>query len=116
MPKKRIPDHLQVWIDTRKKFHLSHEQIQVAREFGLNPKKFGKLANQDQEPWKMPLPQFIEHLYRKHFGRDCPEVVMSIEEKIEMDRRKQLARRAKKMRESVQNSEEPTPMNGKEIP
>jgi len=78
MSRKRIPDHLQVWIDARKKFRLSHAQIQMARELGLNPKKFGKLANEDQEPWKMPLPQFIAHLYLKRFGRDCPAVVMSI--------------------------------------
>lgn len=116
MPKKRIPDHLQVWIDARKDFRLSHAQIQMARELGLNPKKFGKLANENQEPWKMPLPQFIEHLYRKHFRRDRPEVVMSVEEKVEMDRRKKLARRAKKMRESVQTGEEPTPMNRKVSP
>ncbi len=116
MPKKRIPDHLQVWIDARKKFRLSHAQIQMARELGLNPKKFGKLANRDQEPWKMPLPQFIENLYRKNFKRDHPEVVMSLEEKVEVDRRKKLARRATKINESAQTGEEPTPMNGKVNP
>ena len=116
MPKKSIPDHLQVWIDARKKFRLSHAQIQMARELGLNPKKFGKLANHDQEPWKMPLPQFIENLYRKNFKRDRPEVVMSLEEKVEADRRKKLARRATKINESAQTSEEPTPMNGKVNP
>jgi hypothetical protein len=71
----------------------------MARELGLNPKKLGKLANQDQEPWKMPLPQFIEHLYRKRFKRDFPELVMSIEEKVEMDRSKKLARREKYLNE-----------------
>jgi hypothetical protein len=55
---KRIPDRLQIWVDARKRFHLSHAQIQMAREFGLNPKKLGKLANENQEPWKIPLPQF----------------------------------------------------------
>jgi len=25
---------------------------------GMNPKKFGKIANEKQEPWKMPLPDF----------------------------------------------------------
>ena len=99
MPKKRVPDHLQVWIDARKRFRLSHAQVQMARELGLNPKKLGKLANQDQEPWKMPLPQFIEHLYRKRFKRDFPELVMSIEEKVEMDRSKKLARREKYLNE-----------------
>ena len=48
-----------------------------SQSFG--PKKFGKLANHKQEPWKMPLPLFIEHLYRKQFGRERPEAVMSLE-------------------------------------
>jgi len=30
----------------------------MARELGMNPKKFGGLANHDQESWKSPLPQF----------------------------------------------------------
>ena len=113
---KRLPDYLQVSIDARKRFRLSHAQVQMARELGLNPKKLGRLANQDQEPWKMPLQQFIEHLYRKRVRRDLPELAMSIEEKVEMDRRKKLARRAKKMRESIKTGEEPTPMNGKVNP
>jgi hypothetical protein len=45
----RIPADLQLWIDARKRFHLSHAQVQMARELGLNPKKFGSLANHDQE-------------------------------------------------------------------
>jgi hypothetical protein len=32
----------------------------MARELGLNPDKFGKLANHKQESWKLPLPQYIE--------------------------------------------------------
>ena len=31
-------------------------------ELGLNPKKFGGLANHRQEPWKTPLPGFIEEI------------------------------------------------------
>ena len=96
MAKEHIPEKLKVWIEARKRFHLSHAQVQMARELGLNPKKFGKLANHKQEPWKMPLPQFIQHLYRKQFGRDRPEGVMSIEDKIRDKRRKKLARKAEK--------------------
>ena len=96
MSKKRIPDHLHVWVNARKKFHLSHAHVQMARELGFNPKKLGKIANHKQEPWKMPLPEFIEYLYRKQYGKDRPAVVMSIEEKVEMERRKKLARRAGK--------------------
>jgi hypothetical protein len=69
-----------VWVDARNKFRLSHAHIQMARELGLNPKKLGSLANHDQERWKSPLPQFIEELYLERFGRDRPEVVMTIEE------------------------------------
>ncbi len=93
MAKEHIPEKLKVWIEARKRFHLSHAQVQMARELGLNPKKFGKLANHKQEPWKMPLPQFIQHLYRKQFGRERPEAVMTIEEKVRDERRKKLARK-----------------------
>ena len=86
----------------------------MARELGLNPKKFGKLANENQEPWKVPLPQFIERLYRKRFGRDRPAEVMSIEEKVEMDRRKILSKGTKKAAENGHNSGEPTSLNRKE--
>jgi len=85
MAKERIPEKLKVWIDARKRFHLSHAQVQMARELGLNPKKFGKLANHKQEPWKAPLPLFIEHLYWKRFRRERPEAVMSIEGKARDD-------------------------------
>jgi hypothetical protein len=37
--KKKIPEKLQIWIDARKKYRLSHAQVQMARELGLNPKK-----------------------------------------------------------------------------
>ena len=47
----------------------------MARELGLNPKKFGKLANHRQEPWKRPLPDFITALYVKRFGKPIPDVV-----------------------------------------
>jgi len=60
MAKKRMPEKYLPWIEARKRFHLSDAHIQMARELGLNPKKFGGLANTKQEPWKLPLPEFIE--------------------------------------------------------
>jgi hypothetical protein len=45
----------------------------MARELGLNPNKLGSLANHKQEPWKEPLPEFIEDIYLKRFGRERPE-------------------------------------------
>jgi hypothetical protein len=58
-----IPKALRPWIEARQRFHLSHAHIQMARELGMNPRKFGKIANHRQEPWKAPLPEFIAHLY-----------------------------------------------------
>lgn len=64
------------WIEARKRFHLSDAHIQMARELWLNRKKFGGLANIKQEPWKLPLPEFIEELYfptalQKKPAREC---------------------------------------------
>lgn len=91
-----IPDHLQAWIPARQRHHLSHAHVQMARELGMNPKKLGKLDNNDQEPWKLPLPAFIESLYRKRFGTDRPDVVYSIEERARQIEQKRAARREAK--------------------
>ena len=63
------------WSEAKKKFRLSNMHIQMARELGMNPKKFGGLANHKQEPWKAPLPVFIEELYFKRFKREKPNIV-----------------------------------------
>lgn len=82
MPKKGfIPNKLKPWIDVRKKFHLSHAQIQMARELGLNPKKFGGMANHNQDQWKVPLPDYIEHLYEKRFKKRAPDDIRPLEVK-----------------------------------
>src|SRR5207237_6683945 len=93
MPKNRIPGDLQVWIDARKKYHLSHAHVQMARELGMNPRKFGKLANHRQEPWKAPLPVFIEELYFKRFGKRQPDTVRSIEQRVTEQQEKRAAKR-----------------------
>jgi hypothetical protein len=88
----KIPEKLQVWIDARKKYHLSHAHIQMARELGLNPRKLGKIANHRQEPWKAPLPVFIEDIYFKRFKKRKPDNIKSIE-KILKDRLRSKERR-----------------------
>jgi hypothetical protein len=93
--KKRRPNRtMQAWIDARTRHGLSHAQAQMARELGMNPAKLGKLDNHDQEPWKMPLREYIEHLYLKRFGRPRPDAVLSIEDRVRLQERKQEARRA----------------------
>jgi len=70
--------------------------MQTARELGLNPKKFGGLANTRQEPWKALLPEYIEELYFKHFKKGRPENVRSIEQIVRDCGRKKAERRVRK--------------------
>jgi hypothetical protein len=97
MGKKKLGQKLQTWVEARKQHRLSHVHVQMARELGLNPKKLGKIDNHDQEPWKLPLPQFIEHVYLKGFGRQRPAVVLSIEDRARLEDKKKAARRAAKV-------------------
>jgi len=59
----------------------------------MNPKKLGGLANHKQQPWKAPLPIFIEELYEKRFGRTSPEKAMSLEE---LERQRSLNKQARR--------------------
>ena len=109
MAKKKMPDKYLPWIEARRRYHLSDAHIQMARELGLNPKNLGGLANTKQEPWKAPLPEFIEELYFDHFKKRQPENVRSIEQMVSDASRKKAERRARKQvaRLSRQSSEDP---------
>ena len=107
-----IPNALRPWIEARRRFHLSHAHIQMARALGMNPKKFGKLANHLQQPWKAPLPEFITRLYVKRFGRLMPDEVRSIEEIAALQRAKKRAKkqaRTPKAREALKRIQESKP-------
>ncbi len=71
----------------------------MAKELGLNPKKFGSLANTKQEPWKLPLPDFIEELYFKHFKKNQPDNVRSIEQMASDYNKKKEERRDRRLKE-----------------
>jgi hypothetical protein len=77
---KKPNQKMQAWIEARKRHHLSYAQVHMARELGINLAKLGKIDNHKQQPWKLPLPQFIEELYFKRFGKTSPEAVLSLEE------------------------------------
>lgn len=98
MANKQLSQNLKDWVDARKRHHLSHAHIQMARELGMNPKNLGKIADHRQQPWKAPLADYIEHLYRKSFGRERPEIVMSIEERARAQRAKKELRKEAKRR------------------
>lgn len=65
MKSKKSLSTQDVWRLVRKQFSLSEAQVRMAKELGMNPKKLGKIANHKQEPWKMSLPDFIEHVYER---------------------------------------------------
>jgi SOS-response transcriptional repressor LexA len=93
MPKKGfIPNKLRPWIEARKKHRLTHGQIQMARELGMNPKKFGGMANHQQERWKLPLAEYIEYLYQKRFGKPLPDDIRPLEVR-DAEKRKRKAER-----------------------
>lgn len=71
---------LEKWLVVQKRHCLSDKQVQMARELGLNPDKLGKIDNHKQEPWKTPLPQFIENIYFKRFRREEPETVKPLKQ------------------------------------
>lgn len=70
---------IEKWIIAQKRHRLSDAHI-MAWELGLNPDKLGKIDNHKQEPWKAPLPQFIEEIYFKRFKKDAPEVVKPLKQ------------------------------------
>jgi hypothetical protein len=119
---RRISERLQVWIEARKRHNLSHDQVQMARELGMNPKRLGKLDNHHQERWKLPLPLFIEHLYFKRFGKRRPDSVVSIEEHArQAEHKKALKSEAKQQRRETeqragQRVESPAPPAGGPTP
>ena len=101
MAKKRLNQKAQAWVRARKRYRLSHAHVQMARELGMSPNKLGSLANHDQEPWKIPLRQYIEHLYERHFGRARPEVITSIEQRARRQEKKKAERRAAKQGQTI---------------
>lgn len=107
MAKKKTDPKLEAWLAARKRHRLSHAHVQMGRELGLNPAKLGKIDNHHQEPWKAPLPEFIESLYEKRFGRVRREKVLSLEELArERSRKEQDRREAKAKRRLARTSEQ----------
>jgi hypothetical protein len=52
----------------------------MARELGLSPKRFAKYADRKDQPWKLPLTEFIEVQYQNQFGKSRPDEVKSMEQ------------------------------------
>ncbi len=82
----------------------------MARELGMSPRRLGKKDNHDQEPWKLPLRHFIEELYFKRFGKERPDVLLSIREVIRRaEEKKAKKREAKLLRRGAEAAEKKEP-------
>ena len=67
--KKKSKNH---WALAKTKYRLNSRQIAMAKELGMNPKKFGSSVPCKSEPWKEPLGCFIENCYYKRFKKKEP--------------------------------------------
>ncbi len=115
MAKDKLDPTLEAWAVAQKRHHLSHAHVQMARELGMNPKKLGGKDNHKQEPWKAPLPEFIQYLYAKRFGREWPAEVRSIKEIARVKAQKKAARKVAKA-ERKKNETASTATNLSAIP
>ncbi|MDR1500964.1 MAG: OST-HTH/LOTUS domain-containing protein, partial [Prevotella sp.] len=61
--------------------------------------------NHKQESWKTPLPQHIENLYYKRFGKESPESVKSINQLLKEEKLKKEKRKGEKILEKTKNQE-----------
>lgn len=101
----------------------------MARELGLEPRRFAKYADTKDQPWKLPLKEFIAALYFKQTGLKEPDPILTMEELAAAH----VARRIKKKQakaerlaleeeaseeeeESEDLAETETEPNGEEIP
>jgi hypothetical protein len=107
--KTGIPPKLQIWFEARRKYHLTDTQIQMARELGLNPKKFGGYANHRQERWKSPLGEYIEEIYFKKFKKSRPDHKTSLEDQAQEIQLKKADKKEHQRLRPAAAQNEPTP-------
>lgn len=86
MKKKRKSTEAEPWKAAKKKYRLTESQIYMAKALGLNPRKFGGYANHKQQPWKAPLPDYIEELYEKRFKKEVPAEIRAKDKNAEKQR------------------------------
>ena len=101
---------IEKWIVAQKKHRLSDTHVQMARELGLNPDKRGKIDNHRQEPWKAPLPEFIEEIFYKRFKKERPDVVKPLKQilkeqeiKTKTKKKEKEIRRKEREQEQINN-------------
>lgn len=68
------------WAEARQRYGLSHAEVQMARELDIVPRSFAKVADPD-------VAAMVRQLYLERFGRELPEVVLSIEDRAKLEQK-----------------------------
>ena len=61
------------WAAAKRHCRLSVEEVRMARELGLNPRKLSKQVPSPAQPWKLPVGQWVRELYGKSHGAPASE-------------------------------------------
>jgi len=59
----------ELWIEAKRRCKLNEDEIQKAKEMGLNPKSLIKNIPNKNEQWKAPVRIWIRDMYEDRFGR-----------------------------------------------
>jgi len=61
------------WAAAKRHCRLSAEEVRMARELGLNPRKVSKHVPSPAQPWKLPVGEWVRELYGKSHGAPASE-------------------------------------------
>jgi hypothetical protein len=56
------------WAAAKRQCRLSAEEVRMARQLGLNPRKLAKHVPSPGQLWKLPVGEWVRELYRKSHG------------------------------------------------
>ena len=59
----------ELWHEARRRCKLNDEEIQMAKEMGLNPKSLIKNIPNKNEQWKDSVKIWVRDMYEDRFGR-----------------------------------------------
>ena len=65
--KKKQPKNKRdrLWIEAKRRCRLNDNDIQIAKELGLNPRSLIKNIPSKTEQWKLPVKDWIRQMYQK---------------------------------------------------
>ena len=65
--KKKQPKNKRdrLWIEAKRRCRLNDNDIQIAKEMGLNPQSLIKNIPYKTEQWKLPVKDWIHQMYQK---------------------------------------------------